>query len=217
MAEAQEQRVKMRLTVGIEEAAQAVLDGLPEDAIVRGYDDGVGRYAGERVLVVVGRGKKKLQLFRGTYGGLKRRLDKGMLEVDFEEDDRGRVVAHLTQEPPATKSVVSHAMGLVLNIATIALVVFAYHNIRGLEMDNERTALVSVLGGVVWSAFGWFGPKRKDDGLLGVAKSALKPHKRKKAKPAKADAEDEGDAEAQVEDDADAAAENDSDGDDAKS
>jgi len=193
---------KVRLKVGLEEARQAILDALPKDAIVRDEDDGVGRFAGQRTLVIVGRKRDRLLMFHGTYGQIKGHFEEPHLDVVFDTS-KERVVAKLTREEPKPPSAAARIFDVLGYILTVGAVVFAYHTFRGLEMDNQRVALVAVGGGLAWAAIAHYMPKREDLGLYEVVDKALAPHavkKKKKKKPeaeAPAEAEEEpGEAEA---------------------
>lgn len=162
---------ELRLTVSKEEAIKAILDALPKDAVVRGEDDGVGRFAGERTLVVVGRGETRLMLFQGTWGSMKARLDKPQLDVVFEGD----TVVRLTREPEKKPSMASHLWELLSQMVTVAAVVVAYHFVRSIPVDVPRTVIIAVIGGLAWSAIGLFLPKKEDRGLDTLVRSALAP------------------------------------------
>ena len=176
-------RLKLRLKGSREDAVKLILDNLPKDSIVRGEDDGVGRFAGERTLVIVGRGEKRLMLFSGTYGSIKGRLEEPHLDVQFEEGEGGTTV-RLVREPEKKPSLVARVFDLIGYIITVAAVVVAYHLFRKLEIDTQRTALVSVAGGLAWAAIAHYMPKREDVGLQEVVTKALAPITRKK-KPKK--------------------------------
>jgi hypothetical protein len=162
---------ELRLIVSKDEAVKAILDALPKDAVVRGEDDGVGRFAAERTLVIVGRGEARLMMFQGTWGSLKPRLDRPQLDVVFEGDS----VVRLTRELEKKPGMVSRLWDLLSQMVTVAAVVVAYHFIRSIAIDTQRTVIIAVIGGLVWSALGYFMPKREDRGLDNLVRGALAP------------------------------------------
>ena len=167
-------RLKFRLRGSKDEAIKAILEGLPKDTIVRDEDDGVGRFAGERTVVVTGLGRERLMLFSGTYGSIKNRLETPQLDVAFEAAADG-VTARLTVEEPKRPSIVARVVDLVGYMATVAAVVVAYHMFRSLEVDTQQTAIVSVGGGLAWAAIAHYIPKRQDFGLREAVTKALQP------------------------------------------
>jgi hypothetical protein len=162
---------ELRLTVPREEAIKTILDALPKDAVVRGEDDGVGRFAGERTLVIVGRGETRLMMFQGTWGSMKPRLDEPQLDVVFDGDK----VVRLIREPEKKPSMASHLWELLSQMLTVAAVVVAYHFVRSIPVDVPRTVMIAVIGGLVWSVIGLFLPKKEDRSLETVVRSALAP------------------------------------------
>ncbi|MEM6992774.1 MAG: hypothetical protein AAF721_19825 [Myxococcota bacterium] len=195
---------KVRLSVDIDEARQAILDALPKDAIVREEDDGVGRFAGQRTLVIVGRRRDRLLMFHGTYGDIKRRFDDPHLDVVFDTS-KSKLVAKLSREVEKPPSAVARAFDVVGYIATVAIVLVAYYTFRSIPIDTQRIGLVALGGGLAWAAIAHYMPKRADLSLYEIVDGALKPFaiaKKKKKKPAdkaEADAEPEPDAEAEAE------------------
>jgi hypothetical protein len=184
---------ELKLTATRDEAIDAIVAALPKESIVRDEDDGVGRFAGERVLLIVGHAKERLLLFRGSWGTLKARLDKPQLEVAFGRRD-DTVTATLTQEPPQPPTLGSHVTNLASQMITIGAVVVAYHMFQSIPVDYSKVAIIAAVGSVAWSLIGHFVPKKPDRGLEGLVRDALAPmvaKKKKEAEEAPAEAADE--------------------------
>lgn len=162
---------ELRISVPKDEAVKAILAALPKDAVVRGEDDGVGRFAGERILVIVGRGEGRLLMFQGTWGSMKPRLDSPQLDVVFTSDSTVR----LTREPEKKPGIVARLWDLLSQMVTVAAVIVAYHMIRKIPIDVPRTVIIAVVGGIVWSAIAYFLPKREDRSLESLVRRALAP------------------------------------------
>ena len=190
-------RTKVRLTGEMRDAVEAVLEALPSDAVVRGEEDGVGRYAGERVVVVKGRDGDRLAMFRGSYGSIKTRLDEPHLDVLFRVSKNG-LSARMRREEERKKSIGTHIMDVLGSIATVAVIVIVYHMVMSKPLDRMLTGIISVIGGVAWSAFTIFRPKKKDTYLEDLVKEALKPMEREEE-----EAEEEAEEEDEEEEDDD--------------
>lgn len=173
--------VKLRLQGEIDDAMQAILEALPKDAIVRDTDDGVGRFAGERTLVIVDKAHHRLSMFRGSYGSIKGRFDAPDLDVVFEPGDR-KLVARLTPADVKKPTLVSRVLDLVGNVVTVGAILVAYYMVRSLEVDKQRVAIVAVVGGVAWSAIAHYMPKRENLDLQNLVTEALQPITIKKKK-----------------------------------
>jgi hypothetical protein len=167
-------QAKLRLKGSNEEAIDAIVGALPSDAIVRNEDDGVGRFAGERTLVIVGPNRERLMMFRGSWGNIKGRLETPQLDVVFERREGG-VTAKLVREEVKPPSIGSHVTDVLSQSLTVALIVVAYHMFQSMEMDYGRIAIIAVVGGVAWSLIGHFMPKKEDRGLERLVHEALKP------------------------------------------
>lgn len=165
---------ELRLSASKDAAIEAIRAALPQDAIVRNEDDGIGRFAGERTLVVVGSEQGRLQMFQGSWGALKGRLDVPQLEVVLEPDSEG-VVARLKRAVPRPPTVMSRVWDLVSQVVTVAAVVVAYHLVRSIPVDTQRTAIIAAAGGLAWSAITHFLPKREDTTLDDLVRKALTP------------------------------------------
>lgn len=165
---------KMRLAASPEDAVKAVIDALPKDAIVREADDGVGRFAGNRMLVIVARDRARLSMFQGTYGSIKARLETPHLDVTFAEKKKGLVV-RLVPETIARPTLATHMWSLVGNVVTVGALVVAYFFVRRLPVDTTMTAVVALAGGAAWSAIAYFTPKTIDRRLERIVKDALEP------------------------------------------
>lgn len=177
---------KLRLSVDIDEARQAILDELPEDTIVREEDDGVGRFAGARTLVIIGRRRERLLIFNGTYGTIKSRFENPHLDVVFDTS-KSPLVVKLVREEPKPPSAAARIFDLLGYVATVGALLVAYYTFQKLEMDWPRIGLVALGGGIGWAAIAHYMPKREDISLLETVTKALKPvtikKKKKKAKP----------------------------------
>jgi hypothetical protein len=150
----------------------------------------VGRFAGERTLVVVGDARQRLMMFRGTWGAIKKRLDDPQLEVTFEPNEGG-CTAKLKREPEPKPTAVSRAGDFLSQAVTIAAVVVAYHFVRSLQVDYARTAMIAVGGAVAWSLIGYFFPGKPNPGLQDLVDEALAPLKAKPKKKPKAKADED--------------------------
>ena len=182
----------MKLAATREEAVQAVLAGLPKDAIVREEDDGLGRFAGDRFVVIVAKGRSRLLMFRATYGSIKGRLEQPQLDVVFEDKKKG-VLARVTPETIPKPTIASHLMGFVGNAVTVAALVVAYFFLQKQPVDVPMTAAIAGGGGLLWSVVAAFMPKSVDTSLDRVVRDALAPMaKPPKAARAEADAADPG-------------------------
>ena len=164
----------MKLSVPREDAVRAVLEGLPKDAIVREEDDGLGRFAGDRTVVIVARGRSRLLMFRATYGSIKGRLETPQLDVVFEDKKKG-VLARVTPETIAKPTIASHLMGFVGNAVTVAALVVAYFFLQKQPVDVPLTAAIGGGGGLLWSVVAAFMPKSVDTSLDRVVRDALAP------------------------------------------
>ncbi len=142
--------------------------------MVRDIDDGVGRFAAERTVALWSPGKKRVLLFRGTWRDVKNREEDPQVEVAFDTVAQG-VIARVTPEPEQKKGLKSYIGDLLSQIVTVAALVVAYHWWREIPLDNALVAAISVGGGVVWSAIGYFAPKGKDHGLEAMVRRALEP------------------------------------------
>lgn len=156
------------------EAVTAIRQALPEDAIVRDEDDGIGRFASERVVMLVGRGGKKLGLWRGGWRLVREREETPHLEVELA-DAEGGATARLVERPEEPPGLGGRAMGAVSNMVTVAAVVVAYHLFRGLEVDVSMVAIIGVCGGLLWSVVAHFWPQQRDRGLRTLVREALAP------------------------------------------
>lgn len=173
---------ELRLRGSIEEAVQAILDSLPKLAIVRDEDDGVGKYAGQRTVVIVGTGRERLLLFDDSFGNIRPRLDKGQVEVSFRTDEDGTVVARIESEPVSPPGPGTYVMDVVQNGITVAAVMAGYYWLRSMPMDYTLLAGVGLGGGVVWTVAtlvlagkGKGDGKAEDKGLLALVPKALAP------------------------------------------
>jgi hypothetical protein len=158
------------------DAFDTVMGAMPDDAVVRGEDDGVGRFAGERILCIVGRNGDALMLFEGTWGDVKRRLEDPMLLVEFKPAQGGGAEVCLTSEASSTPGGSALVTGFLANAATVACLVVAFYWWRGDPIDVTRAAIISVGGGALWSAVGQFFPGAEDASLTGLVNGALSEH-----------------------------------------
>jgi hypothetical protein len=177
-------RTKLRLKISRDEAAKAILDGLPEDAIVKDEDDAIGRFAADRVLVIVSRGHRRLMMFHGSWGSMKRRLDEPHLDVTIEDGAKGAIVS-LAREAEKAPTLFSRLSDFVGQAVTIGAIAVAYYWFRSMEIDKQTVAIAAGGGAVLWSAVAHFSPKKKESGLYDYVRSSLKPHRIKKKKKKK--------------------------------
>lgn len=175
---------ELSLTVSQEEALQALLDAMPKDAVVRDEDDGVGRFAGERTVAIIGRRRDRLMLFEGTWGSIKPRLDHPHVDVVFEGADQG-VIARLTKEPQAPPGLGAHVGEFVNRALTVAVAVVAYYWWKSIPIDYPMIAAIAGGGGVAWTVVAMFLPKKEVRGLDDLARDALAPLVKKKKKKKK--------------------------------
>jgi hypothetical protein len=174
---------ELRLTGSREDAVDAIVAALPKDAIVRNDDDGVGRFAGERTLVIMSPDQERLSMFRGSWGTIKTRLETPQLEVALVRRDGGLTakLAHAPEKPPG---IGSHVTDLLSQSVTVGAVVVAYHMFQSIPMDYTKIAIIALVGGAAWSLIGHFVPKKPDRGLEGLVRDALAPLVAPKAKRA---------------------------------
>jgi hypothetical protein len=184
-------RSKIRLEGSTSEAIEAVIAALPKDAIVRGEDDGVGRWAGDRTLVIRGKDGDRLHMFQGGYGSIKSRLDEPEFEVVFKPGKRG-LTARLRREVTPAKTLSTHVMDLLGQMLTVAIVVIAYHIVRDLPIDRVLTGAIAAGGGTALFAFNYWRGRKPNTQLEDLVRNALEPMKRK----AGDDKDDEDEAEA---------------------
>lgn len=184
---------KVRLKVGVDEARQAILDALPDDALIRDEDDGVGRFAGSRTVVIVNRKRDRLMMFHGSYGSIKQRFEDPHLDVVFDTS-KERVVVRLKREEARPPSAIGRAFDVLGYVATVGIVLYAYYNFTKTEIDTQRIALVAVAGGLAWAAIAHYLPKRDDLNLYELVDKALTPHKAPKKKKKATPVEEAADA-----------------------
>jgi hypothetical protein len=163
---------KLRIRGSRDDVIAAIREALPKDAIVRDEDDGVGRFAGERTVVVVGRGKHKLSLFQGNWRLVKAREENPHLLVKLDDGKKG-LVARLVPGKVERPTVASQVTGLVANAATVALVVVAYHMFRDLPIDRGQVVAIGVGGGVLWTLASRVLARKPAMGLDTVVRDAL--------------------------------------------
>ncbi|MCA9711825.1 MAG: hypothetical protein KDK70_38670, partial [Myxococcales bacterium] len=175
--------VELRLTAPTDAALQALLAGLPKDAVVREEEDGVGRFAGQRTVAIVARGRARVMLFEGTWGTLKPRLDTPMVDVAFEERPSG-VVARITKEPQGKPGLGSHLGEFINRALTVAVAMVAYYWVQSLPVDYALVAGVAAGGGLAWTVLVALLPSKPQRGLDDVAREALAPLRKKKSKKA---------------------------------
>ncbi len=163
---------ELRLAGSKTQALAAIREALPGDAVVRGEDDAVGRFASERTVMIIGRGERRLMLFQGGWRLVKAREGKPQLEVEFVEGAPG-VRVRLTRGAVDKVSLRSRVLDVAGNVATVAILVVAYHLFQDIPIDNVVVATIGAGGGLAWSAVAHFWPKPEDAGLEGMVRGAL--------------------------------------------
>jgi hypothetical protein len=177
-------RSKLHLAASKDEAIAALREALPKDAIVRDEDDGIGRFAGERTVMIIGEGRDQLKLYQGNWRLVKAKDDEPQLRVKFKTKGE-RLTVRLQRgaiEQPGPGAVL---MGLITNVVTVIVVVVAYHMFREIPIDKNQVGAIGIGGGVVWTAIARFWPKKPAAGLDDMVLAALAPLE----EDAKADAE----------------------------
>lgn len=192
---------ELRLSASKDQAVQAIRKALPGDAVVRGEDDGVGRFASDRTVMIVGRGEKRLMLFQGSWRFVKARESKPQLDVVFEEGDDGLSV-RLTRAATKKTGGASRVIEVVGNMATVAALVIAYYWFRKIPLDQTMVIGIAVGGGLAWTLVARFWPKKENAGLEGMVRRALRPLLAETEPSAEVDAEkvDDGADEANADD-----------------
>lgn len=187
-------KAKLRLTASKEDAIAAIRASLPDDAIVRDQDDGIGRFAGERVVMLIGAGGAHLMMSRGNWRLMKTLEESPQLDITIEETKGGCTVELMLAEPKQA-TLGTHARSVLSNGVTLAVLVVAYHMYQDLEVDPATVAAISLGGGALWTAVAHFWPTKRDDGLDKTVRVALHPmrvpKKRKKKKKKDTDLEGE--------------------------
>jgi hypothetical protein len=153
----------------------AILAALPKDAIVRSEDDAVGRFAGERIVVLDGRQHEKLMLLRGSYGTIKRRLEDPDVQVRFESTPEGTRV-DIAVRVEASKPVQEITGSLVSNFVSVAILIFAVNYYRGAETDPLQAGLIALGIAVVATFIGrrYSGPTAAES-LVTLIEAAVEP------------------------------------------
>ncbi len=165
---------ELSLQASREDALQAVLAALPEDAVVRDEDDGVGRFAGLRSVAIIAMGRKRLMLFEGTWGELKGRLEEPQVDVVFGGEADAATV-RISKTPDKQPGLGSHVGNFLNQAITVAALIVGYHFVRSIPVDYAFVAGVSVAGGLAWSVVVRLLPKKEARGLDRVVVKALEP------------------------------------------
>lgn len=181
----------LTLTASREDALQALLDALPKDAVIRDEDDGVGRFAGQRTVAIIGRSRNRVMLFEGGWGSIKQRLEEPRPTVDvvFEEREKG-VKVRITAEPPQKTGPRDYIYNVVNNGLVVAVAVVAYYWFKSIPIDYALVAGIGAGGGLLWTVVTAFMPTKEVPGPDDLVRKALAPmvkkkkKKKKKAKPA---------------------------------
>lgn len=171
-------RSKIRLEGTVSEAIEAVIEALPKDAIVRGEDDGVGRFAGDRTLVIRGKDGDRLLMFHGSFGSIKSRLHDPHVDVLFKTGKKG-LTARLRREQVPPKTILAHIMDLLGQMLTVAIIVIVYHIVRGLPIDRMLTGGIAAGGGAALWGFTLWRSRKPDTELEDLVRKALEPMTRK--------------------------------------
>jgi hypothetical protein len=165
---------KLRITGSRNDAITAIREALPDDAIVRDQDDGVGRFAGDRIVMLIGTGRDRLMMSRGNWRLMKTLEENPQLEISFEDRKGGCTVRMKAAEIPKA-GLGSIVGGAVTNALTIGILVVAYHMFQDMEIDKAKVAGISAGGGTLWAVVAHFWPKKRDDALDKTIRGALRP------------------------------------------
>lgn len=175
---------KLRITGSKDDAMAAIREALPDDTIVRDQDDGVGRFAGERVVMLIGTGADRLMMSRGNWRLMKTLEDAPQLEITFRTTAAGCTVSMKAAEAEKTTAG-SLLWSTLTNALTVAALIVAYHMFQDLELEPARVAGLSLGAGVFWTAAAHYWPRKRDDGLDKAVRAALRPMLREKKKKKK--------------------------------
>jgi hypothetical protein len=165
---------ELRLSGSRAEAVAAIREALPNDAVVRGEDDAIGRFASERIVMIVGAQDHGLQLFFGGWRVVASREGQPQLRVEFVDTNDG-VTARLTRAAPEKVPLVSRGLGLLNNAATVAILVVAYHLYQKVPIDYMMVAGIGLGGGLVWAGIAHLLPRTQDGGMHEIVRGALGP------------------------------------------
>ena len=132
------------VTGPLEVAIGRVREALGADLIVRDEEDGLGRFAGERPVMFIGKGGKSLKLLRGSWGDLKERVEQPMVEIRFgPEGDSMPVEVERVEKPGAEPSAIGRAIGDFLSTAIlVAAAIYALNTFRGQSIDYTKMAMI---------------------------------------------------------------------------
>jgi hypothetical protein len=128
----------------LEVAVGRVRDALGADVIVRDEEDGLGRFAGERPIMFIGRGGKTLKLLRGSWGDLKGRVEEPMVEIRFgAEGSPLPVEVERVEKAGAEPSTLGRLLGDFVSTAIlIAAAIYALNTFRGQGVDYTKMAMI---------------------------------------------------------------------------
>lgn len=132
------------LDAPLEDAIGRLREALGDDVIVREEEDGLGRFAGERPIMLVGRRGESVKLLRGSWGDLKSRTEEPMVEVKLSESEgKTRVEVHRVEKAGAEPSPAVRIAGEFVSTAIlIAAAIYAFNTWRGLAIDYTKMAMV---------------------------------------------------------------------------
>lgn len=154
MSEATRQSTQMTVDGSVETTYAKILEALREGAIIRDEEDGVGRFAGVRTVVMQGRRGDRLLLMRGAWSELKKRVEDPMLVVELHaEGSQTRVELH--GDPPKEPSGAEKAIHMLSDVVSVALLIgalaYAVNTIRGLGVDWPRLGMIAGGGAVLYT------------------------------------------------------------------
>lgn len=133
------------LEASSEEALIRLTESLGEDTIVRDEEDGVGRFAGARSILLTGKRGEGAKLMRGSWSEIKPRKEEPMVEVNFVKGE-GRMMkieVRRLDSPEAELGVVGRIMGDFFSTAImIAAAIYAFNRFRGQAIDYTKMAML---------------------------------------------------------------------------
>jgi len=133
------------LEVSSEEALSRLKESLGDDTIVREEEDGVGRFAGARPILLTGKRGESAKLLRGSWSEIKPRKEEPMVELSFVKGEgrTTRVEVHRLENGEGEMGVIGRIIGDVISTAfLIAVAIYAFNHFRGQAIDYTKMAMV---------------------------------------------------------------------------